>query len=235
MGGSAASMPPKAPAPKLAASATSIRISTNVQPAAAAAKTPPPPAAPAKTVKPAPAPVQAAQPATPTPIQTASGHEITAYRLRPGDPVVIFLRGILPKDDQLQDIVDDGGYLNMPYIGAVLAAGKTTSQLENEIQKLYLEKQIYKSITVNVVLPSQNFFVRGEVKIPGRFPMVSGMTVMQAISAAGGYTDYADPKGANVIRGDKMIRVNARELERHPERDIPIEPGDVVVVPRSLF
>ena len=149
--------------------------------------------------------------------------------------MIIFLRGILPKDDELQDIIDEAGYLNLPYIGAILAAGKTSSQLENEIQKTYLEKQIYKSITVNVVMPSQSFFVRGEARGPGRFSLVTGMTVLQAISAAGGYTDYADPKGVNIIRSGKVIRVNATDLERHPEKDVAIEPGDVIVIPRSLF
>jgi polysaccharide export outer membrane protein len=226
MGGEPRAPTASKPMPRLSASASAIHISTNVQPAApAAAKSTG--GTQKKEAVAAPAPAK-----TPAPPPLAGA---TAYRLRGGDPVIIFLRGILPKDDELQDIIDEAGYVNLPYIGAVLAAGRTTSQLEAEIQRLYIEKQIYKSITVNVVVPSQSFFVRGEARTPGRFPLITGMTVLQAISAAGGYSDFADPKGVNIIRGGKSIRVNARDFERHPEKDVPIEPGDVIVIPRSLF
>ena len=226
--GGAQPKPGAKPVPRLSASATSINISTSVQPVAVAPakKESSPPAAPT----PAPA-VSTTKPAS-APLRSST---TTAYKLRGGDPVVIFLRGIFPKDDELQDIIDEAGYLNLPYIGAILAAGKTTSQLESEIQKTYLDKQIYKSVSVNVVLPSQSFFVRGEARTPGRFPLITGMTVLQSISAAGGYTDYANPKDVNIIRGERVIRVNASDLERHPEKDVPIEPGDVIVIPRSFF
>lgn len=216
-----AGAPAAKPVPKLSASATAINISTSSQAAAVAP--------PKKDVAP---PVTAAAKST-VPAPRDSG--ATAYKLRGGDPVIIFLRGILPKDDQLQDIIDEAGYLNLPYIGAILAAGKTSSQLESEIQKTYLDKQIYKTVSVNVVLPSQSFFVRGEARTPGRFPLITGMTVLQAISAAGGYTDYANPKDVTIIRGERVIRVNASDLERHPEKDVSIEPGDVIVIPRSFF
>ncbi|MFH0908933.1 MAG: polysaccharide biosynthesis/export family protein [bacterium] len=222
--GGAPAKPAAKPVPKLSASATSINISTSVQAAAPSRKDPVPPAAPALAAS--------AVKSTPPALRESTA---TAYKLRGGDPVIIFLRGILPKDDELQDIIDEAGYLNLPYIGAILAAGKTTSQLESEIHNTYLEKLIYKSVTVNVVLPSQSFFVRGEARIPGRFPLITGMTVLQAISAAGGYTDYANPKDVNIIRGGKGFRVNARDFERHPEKDVAIEPGDVIVIPRSFF
>jgi len=227
--GGAQPKPAAKPLPRLSASATSINISTSVQPVAVA---------PAKKEA---APVATTAPALPAataktaPAAAPRSNVTTAYKLRGGDPVVIFLRGIFPKDDELQDIIDEAGYLNLPYIGAILAAGKTTSQLESEIQKTYLDKQIYKSVSVNVVLPSQSFFVRGEARMPGRFPLITGMTVLQSISAAGGYTDYANPKDVNIIRGERVIRVNATDLERHPEKDVSIEPGDVIVIPRSFF
>ncbi len=234
MGGTPSPKPAAKPVPKLSASATSINISTTVQ-STAVAPTKKEAAPAVASAPPAPALAPPAAAAAKPAAATSRGIATTAYKLRGGDPVVIFLRGIFPKDDELQDIIDEAGYLNLPYIGAILAAGKTTSQLESEIQKTYLEKQIYKSVSVNVVLPSQSFFVRGEARGPGRFPLITGMTVLQAISAAGGYTDFANPKDVNIIRGGKVIRVNATDLERHPEKDISIEPGDVIVIPRSFF
>jgi protein involved in polysaccharide export with SLBB domain len=158
-----------------------------------------------------------------------------AYKLRAGDPIVIFLRGIQPKEDQIEDIIDEGGYVKLPYLDNVLAAGKTTSQLENEIQRLYIDRQIYKHITVNVVMPSQSYFVQGEVKNPGRYPMVTDMTLLQTIATAGGNTDFADETNVKVIRAGRTERYNVRDIKRHPERDVRVEPGDVIQVERSIF
>ncbi|HEY8240822.1 MAG TPA: polysaccharide biosynthesis/export family protein [Kiritimatiellia bacterium] len=239
MGGTAStSAKPAGSQPRMSASASGLKISTNAVapvPAAPAATKATPAAAPAKPPAPAAAKTTTPQ-ASAAPLAAEVGTEgRAAYRLRPGDSVVIFLRGIMPKDDEIQDIVDESGHLNLPYIGVVLAAGRTTSQLEQDIQKQYLDKEIYKNISVSVVLPAQYFFVRGEVKLGGRFPLVPGTTLLQAVAAAGGYNDFADPKGVYIIRGEKKIQVNARDLERHPEKDITLEPGDVIVIPRSLF
>lgn len=157
------------------------------------------------------------------------------YRLRYGDPVIIFLRGILPKDDQIEDIVDERGYVTLPYVDDVLAAGRTSSELEREIQRIYIERQIYRSVTVSVVSPSQSFFVQGEVRLPQRYPLVSGTTVLQAIAAAGGYTEYAEPRKVSLTRGRDVKVINMRDVERNPQQDLSVESGDVIRVPRSIF
>jgi polysaccharide export outer membrane protein len=175
-------------------------------------------------------------PARPAATPELSGiREAAAYRLRPGDPLIIYLRGIYPRDEQIEQMIDERGFINLPHIDTVLAAGRTSSELEAEIQRTYIERKIYRQITVNVVMPSQSYYIRGEVQRPGRYPLVTGTTVLQAIAAAGGYTDYANPKNIRITRGGKVINVNARDLERRPERDVDVESGDVIVVPRSLL
>jgi polysaccharide export outer membrane protein len=172
---------------------------------------------------------------TPPPPATGVVGRTSPYRLRAGDPVVVNLRDILPRDETIEDIIDETGAINLPLIGRVVAAGRTTSELENEVQKRYIDEQYFKKITVNVVMPSQSYYVRGEVKAPGRFPLVTGVTMMQAIATAGGYTDWADPKKVKVMRGDKVMEYNARDLEKLPEKDPDVEPGDVIVVPRTMY
>lgn len=157
------------------------------------------------------------------------------YRLRYGDPVVVFLRGIMPKDDQIEEIVDERGFITLPYIDDVMAAGRTSSELEREIQRIYIERKIFRSVTVNVVMPSQSFFVQGEVRQPQRYPLVTGTTVLQAIAAAGGYSEFADPRKVTVTRGRDVKIINMREVERNPQQDMSIESGDVIRVPRSIF
>jgi len=156
------------------------------------------------------------------------------YRLRPGDPIVVYLRGI-PDESQIEDVLDERARITLPYIDTVSAYGKTSSELEREIRRLYLSKKIYKDISVNVVIPAQSYFVRGEIRQPGRFPLAGGLTVVQAMAAAGGYTEFANPSKVKILRGSERIKVNVKDLERHPEKDIEIETGDVIVVPRSIF
>ena len=158
--------------------------------------------------------------------------------MKAGDPIVIYLRGIpgIPGGEQkMEDIIDENGAINLPYLGSIQAGGKTSTEVEQAIHKAYIDQQIYKYITVNVVVPSRSYYVRGEIRQPGRFPLMSRVTVIQAIAAAGGFTEFANPSKVEILRGDERIPVNAAVLERHPERDKEIEAGDVIIVQRSFF
>lgn len=111
----------------------------------------------------------------------------------------------------------------------------TSSQLQAAIQKAYLDGKIYRHITINVMIPTQSYYVRGEVRQPGRFALTGGMTILKALAAAGGYTEFANPRRVNVIRMGETFETNVRDIERSPERDVEVQPGDVIVVPRSMF
>lgn len=156
------------------------------------------------------------------------------YTLKVNDGVVINLRGI-PREDQIEVVVDENGYISLPFLDAILAAGKTSSELEQTVRDAYVLGKIYKSVTVNVMLPTQNYFIRGEVQRPSRLPLVPGTTILQAVATAGGYTEYANARKIKVVRGDTFFFVDAKELEMHPELDKVIEAGDVIVVPRGVF
>ncbi len=168
---------------------------------------------------------------------TPSGREPVAYQLRAGDALIITLRGVTTRgnEDSIEDIIDESGSINLPFIGLIPAAGKTTSELEQIIQKTYLDRQIYKYITVNILVPTRSYYVRGEVRAPGRFSLLSRVTVAQAIAAAGGFSEFADTGRIEVFRGKERIRVNIRDVEKRPERDVDLEPGDVIIVRRSFF
>ncbi|HHX97306.1 MAG TPA: hypothetical protein GX689_00410, partial [Lentisphaerae bacterium] len=159
----------------------------------------------------------------------------SAYRLKVGDNVQVFLRGI-PTADAIQDIVDEEGMVSLPFINDVSAVGLTTSELEKAIRQTYLDQDIYRNITVNVVVPTRFYYVQGEVRGPGKFQILTSTSVSQAIAAAGGYTEYASGKVLIKRNGVifKTIR-NARRLDRTPQDDILIEPDDVVEVLRSFW
>jgi len=160
---------------------------------------------------------------------------VTFYRFQVGDPIVIHLRGIYPKDEVVEDIVDEDGNVTIPLIGDILASGKSTAQLEADITRMYIDGGYYRVITVNVVMPSRTYFIRGEIRNPGRFAIVSGVTIMQAIAAAGGYTEFASQRSIKLIRGGTTTTINMKSIERNPEKDIRLESGDVIVVDRSIL
>ncbi len=222
-----------APAPTAATTATlppaslpstGAPSSAKVQPATVAAK----PTLAAPTLK------------APVPSAPASAAEkgVAVYRLKCNDPVLIYLRGIpgvAGGEQEIQDVIDENGAITMPYINSVQAAGRTTSELEQMIQRMYIDQQIYRYITVNVVVPSRSYYVRGEVRQAGRFVLLNRVTILQAIAGAGGFTDFANPSSVEVVRGATRFRVDTTDLERHPERDMEIESGDVIIVNRSIF
>ncbi len=165
----------------------------------------------------------------------AEGVNPDAYKLQVGDPVVIALRGI-PNGDMMEDVIDEDGFVTMPFIGRVRAAERTAAELERVIRRTYVAQKIYKDVSVNVMVPIQYYFVRGEVRMAGRFPLAGKCTVVQAVAAAGGYTEYANPRSVQITRADKTtLEVDVKDMERRPEKAEEVKAGDVIIVPRSFF
>lgn len=225
--------PPPAPTPAPAAkppAATPPPVQIVAPPQPAEKSPAPAPVAPSAPVPPpaavsAPTPTPAAAPVVPD----------AGYRLKVGDGIQIYLRGI-PGAEAIEDIIDEAGLVTLPFINEVSALGLTASELERNIRQIYLDQDIYRNITVNVVVPTRYYFIQGEVRAPGRFQIMSATRVSQAIAASGGYTEYASGK-VLVKRQGKIVKEirNARRLERAPEDDLLLEPDDVIEVLRSWF
>jgi polysaccharide export outer membrane protein len=157
------------------------------------------------------------------------------YSLKPLDPLYISLLGI-PEEKVLQTTIDENGLITIPYIDEpVQAAGLSLSGLEREIQRIYTEGQIYRNVTVNIQTDAKSYFMEGEVNRPQEYPLNRRITLLQAIAAASGYTEYADKKDITIIRHGEIIKVNGKELEKNPDRDIPIESGDRIKVDRTFY
>jgi protein involved in polysaccharide export with SLBB domain len=157
------------------------------------------------------------------------------YKLHALDPVQISLLGI-PEEKMIDTVVDEKGNITLPYIDEpVRAGGMTTSELERKIQRIYTEGQIYRNITVNVLTSAKVYYMEGEVRRPQEYPLTRRITLLQAISAAGDYTEYANRRKITITRNGQIIKANARDIEKHPEWDIPLEAGDRVKIHRSAF
>ena len=130
------------------------------------------------------------------------------------------------------------GRISLPLIDDVQAAGLSPQQLAKSVaeklKKFLNEPQVTVIVTA---MNSQRVFVVGEVLRAGAFPMLPGMTVLQALSSAGGFTTFADVKKIHVMRlrdGKQMeIPFNYREVLKgeNSGQNIKLEPGDTIVVP----
>ncbi|MBV8738170.1 MAG: polysaccharide biosynthesis/export family protein [Alphaproteobacteria bacterium] len=143
------------------------------------------------------------------------------YRLGAGDELEIKAIGA----DELtgQYLVQDDGTIKMLLIGEVPATGLTLNQLENEIDKKLMAGHYLKQPRITVVLLDYRpYFILGEVGGQGAYPYVSGMKVLTAAAAAGGYTRRANQNYAIITRNGEDYRADPLT---------PIEPGDIIRVP----
>ena len=135
--------------------------------------------------------------------------------------------------DQVQ--VDASGQIDLPLIGKVMAAGKTTGKLADEIAARLGERYL-QSPQVSVTVEdsaSQKVTVEGEVKQPGVFQMKGRTTLLQAIAMAGGPADDADLHNVAVIRelgGARKAAICDYALVRAGRAPDPLILGDDVVV-----
>jgi polysaccharide export outer membrane protein len=156
--------------------------------------------------------------------------DIGAYRLKPLDPIYIRFSGVL-EQQVLELVIDENGEISLLHIGEpILAAGLTTSALEEKIERLYIDGGIYKNVSVNVTMTAKVYYVQGEVNGPGQFQLMSGTTLLQAIAAARGYTPFANKKKVTITRQGRIYSYNGKALERDPSKDVKIEAGDVIKV-----
>jgi polysaccharide biosynthesis/export protein len=141
--------------------------------------------------------------------------------------------------------VNANGQINYPLLGLIPVAGLTAAEVQDKLTKsLAKDYLVDPRVTVTIESSSaQRVIIIGQVKTPGSFeiPANETLTVLQLIARAGGFTDIAATDKVTVIRGEgtkqKKITVNVSALIKTGEKskDIPLEPGDIVSVPETLF
>jgi polysaccharide export outer membrane protein len=167
-------------------------------------------------------------------------------KLGPGDRVTY--RVIEDQDDPRSLTITDSGELEVPYYGLVPAVGKTSRQLAQEIKTLLEQKLYYRATVilavelVNRTRTSGKVYVTGQVRNKGGFDIPAGesLTVSKAILNAGGFSDFSDKRNVKLIRktadGTKTFEINVLEIweKGKLEKDLPVQPNDLIVVPARL-
>jgi polysaccharide export outer membrane protein len=135
--------------------------------------------------------------------------------------------------------VRSDGRISLPLAGEVQAAGRTPSQLEQEITSRLRGFITDPQVTVIVQeTKSQKFNVLGQVVKPGSYPFTTGTTVVDAVATAGGFKDFAKRKSIYVLRqkpggGETRISFNYDKFIKVKKgiQNVQLEPGDTLVVP----
>ncbi len=172
--------------------------------------------------------------ATPAAIQTAA--EDPAYKIGPQDVLKIDVW----REDQRTRVVQvrPDGKVTLRLLNDVQAAGLTPMELAGVIRE-DLKKFINNpQVTVSVMeINSRRIYVTGEVVKAGAYALLPHMTVLQALTSGGGFTQFARVKNIYVLRtqNGKQIRLPFNYKEaisgKNPEQNIELLPGDVIVVP----
>jgi len=151
------------------------------------------------------------------------------YRLGPGDQ----LRIITFTEEQLtgEFRVSDHGTISLPLLGPVTAAGRSTAELEAVIAGSLKRGELLRNPSVSVeVIAYRPIFILGEVTRPGQYPYQPGMTVVTAVSVAGGFTYRAIEDSASIVRA-----IDGRASEARASRQSFVQPGDVITIYERRF
>lgn len=172
---------------------------------------------------------------TPEPAQSTVAND-SSYVIGPED--VLMINVWKEKDISGSVPVRPDGKISMPLLNDIQAAGLTPMQLMASIAEKLKQFITDPQVTVTVTsINSRKIYILGEVTRPGAFPLVPDMTVLQAITSAGGPTPYAKRSGIYILRAQHgsqtKLPFNYKQVVKgsNPEQNILLRAGDTIVVP----
>lgn len=162
-------------------------------------------------------------------------------QIQAGRAVQIAIMGVPAEEKAKLDAVypvSESGTINMPYIGQVRAAGLRAEQLASSLESQYKAARIYRNPTFQVMdtsaktLEELKVHVGGFVRRPGPTPYTRGLTLWQAIQAAGGATEFGSMMRVKLTRQGKMKQYDVTKAQF---QQIPLEPEDSIEVPQKSW
>jgi polysaccharide export outer membrane protein len=165
------------------------------------------------------------------------------YKVDTGD--VLLITVYEQPDLTAKVMVSANGDITFPLLGTVNVKGLSIDEIQRKLTTL-LQKDYLVEPQVNVFIEKytpKKVFVMGFVNKPGEYELFKDRptTVLEAITMAGGFREGAAPNGTKIIRvedGEEVtIPVKVTDITKKGEKDkdIPVKPGDIIVVPESFF
>ncbi|MDQ6913771.1 MAG: polysaccharide export protein [Verrucomicrobiota bacterium] len=187
-----------------------------------------------------------AEPAATSTVMRTNSMNVLDDHTRLGSNDFVSFRVVEDRDNDPQRLrVNDNGQLEVPYIGLVQAAGRTSKDLAYSI-KAALEKEYYYHATVIIAVDHVSeksrgkVYVIGSVKGPGpqEIPPDEEYTVSKAVIRAGGFGDFANKRKVKLTRrnGQEVIVDLKRVIEEgRTDEDVVLHPDDRIYVPQRLI
>ncbi len=167
-----------------------------------------------------------------TPPDSKDPGDPAVSRLHIGDTITVILDGLPDQIMPHEEAIKENGTINLVLIGQVKAAGRTAGELQDVIHDLYVPKY-FTHVTVIVKTGDRVFYVKGEVKNPGRQIYVGQITISKAITSAGDFTDFANRKKIWLIRANgQRFKLNGIDIGDGSAPDPQVYPGDQIEVTR---
>ncbi len=157
-------------------------------------------------------------------------NNIPQYRLGSGDRLSVVFFGKHVGDLSGEYEIDGAGLIPMPLVGSIRLAGLTVAEAEAAIKSAYQPDYVLDPRLSIQVLNYRPFYIMGQVNSPGSYPYVNGITVLEAVVIAGGFTKRARETKMQIIRGTDTTRT-----KQDATPDTVILPGDVIEVPQRYF
>lgn len=163
-----------------------------------------------------------------------------AQTVEAGRSVVITIHGVPAEERAVIDgtyQVSDGGVIRMPFVGSIRAAGLSSSALAANIEGAYKAAQIYTNPSIQVVSTSLGaqpvqlvVHIGGKVLRPGPTPFTPGLTIYQAVAAAGGPDPFGAMNRVVLTRDGKQRTFNLKKAE---EMSFVLEANDTIMMPEK--
>ncbi|MCR9268696.1 MAG: polysaccharide export protein [Hyphomonadaceae bacterium] len=167
-------------------------------------------------------------PATPTASAPATTVTVTEYTLSSGDQVKVTVFGQPDLSGQFE--VDGSGTFSMPLIGQVSAEGLSVPQLESTIAAALADGYLVNPQVSAEVANYRPYYILGEVRNPGEYPYTNGLTVMEAVASAGGFT-YRARKNVVFVRATDANAEQSVALTATTQ----VKPGDTLRIGERIF
>jgi polysaccharide export outer membrane protein len=133
-----------------------------------------------------------------------------------------------------QTTVRPDGKISMQLLNEIQAAGLTPDKLAGSITQGLMKFMTKPEVSVAVQqVNSKKYYISGEVLKPGSYPLLIPTTVLEALTNAGGFRDFAKQKSIVVMRGQKRFNFNWKQVVagKNMDQNIQLEPGDHIIVP----
>jgi protein involved in polysaccharide export with SLBB domain len=174
-----------------------------------------------------------------TPLSVPGGHDMDTA-LGVGDVIEVRVYG--EPDLTARHSVAEDGSIDFPLIGRVVVAQKKPPEVADMLEQRLREGGYLRTPHVSIFVEeyrSKRVTVLGAVSNPGSYPFTPGLTVMQAVSLAGGFTALGNRNSTTITRRSEgelvRIQVPAGNIQKGAADDFRLQPGDMIFVPERVF